>query len=172
MPRKAGYRLRSWRIVPLFVALLLAFDSGCTQSQSGAQSSAPTGGAGRFQRGDPAVEASPPPRASDLSRTSAVASPSPPPGALSLPFSTGEYAITANRDGRSLSVVPIGLATVNGPDRAFVVSAEPPGQAVAVTNLDTRTPMGTVDVGVRPDQVISPPGDAYGPIVVVSDADN
>src|SRR3954452_1600146 len=91
MPRTAGYRLRWWRIVPLFVALLLAFASGCTQSQSGAPSSAPTGGAGRFQRGDPAVEASPPPRASDPSRTSAVASPSPPPGALSLPFSTGEY---------------------------------------------------------------------------------
>src|SRR6266542_3577952 len=176
----AGSWLTSRRLLWLqAVAVLLVIVTACSQSRASTRTNGSPSdrGAGRSDAADaspaPAVVASPIPVASSGS-------------ALSTPLRSGEYAVVANRDDHSLSIVPIGqasiaatvplenapatVATVAGPDRVFVASADPANQALAVTNLDTMAPLANVDVGSRPDQVISPPGGAFGPLVVVSNA--
>ncbi len=108
--------------------------------------------------------------------------------ALSRPLQTGEYAITANRDDHSLSIVPIGLASVvatvpvegaplgvataRGPDRAFALIDSPTSSGLAVTDIDAMTPLGAVEVSPRPDRLLNSPGNVGGPLLMLSDADN
>src|SRR3954453_5617578 len=161
--------LRSWRVVLLLAVLPLVLVTACSQSQGRQRGSSQQGGTDGFQRNAAAAEASPEPQEAQGPRTSppspvaVVASPSPAPGVLSMPLRSGEYAVTANRDDHSLSVVPIGLAavaltvpvdgtplgvaTVNAPDRAFVIAAGPTGQVIDVINLDARALLGSLDLG-------------------------
>ncbi|HEV7666224.1 MAG TPA: hypothetical protein VGQ62_22005, partial [Chloroflexota bacterium] len=101
----------------------------------------------------------------------------------------GEYAVTANQDDRTLSVVPIGAASVAvtvqldvaphsigaapNSDLVLATDSAPTTHAVALATLNSSTETGTIDVGSRPEQVTSPPASGpSGPLLVVSDTDN
>ena len=141
--------------------LLVVILTACSQNQSGSTTSGGPRAGGAGGAAAPAAAPSPTPVAAR------------PDAPLSLPLKSGEYAVTANRDDRTLAIVPIGLgsvvstvpldgtpgsiATVAGPDRAFVASATDAGQALEVTDLDTMSAPTRVEVGASPDQVIGPP---------------
>jgi len=105
-----------------------------------------------------------------------------------LPLS-GEYAVTANMDDRTLSVVPIGAAAVAttvqldlspsavgaapNSDMVLAANSSPSAHDVALASLDASSEAGTIDVGTQPGQVASPPPNfPSGPVLIVSDTDN
>jgi YVTN family beta-propeller protein len=113
-----------------------------------------------------------------------VPSPSAAPGlALGTPL-TGEFAVTANMDDRSLSVVPIGLARALPP---FPVDVAPTSvgtwsntsravtadSAHTVSSVDLAKPTATGDIDVGGAvHVFSANGQGTGPLVLVSDSDD
>src|SRR6266540_320995 len=101
-----------------------------------------------------------------------------------LPLS-GEYAVTANRDDHTLSVVPIGLAravatvSLDAPPRAVatapdsdtaVTISETPSLSLA--SLNSSTVLGSVDAASNAVQVVSPPAEDSGVVLVLSEGDH
>ena len=101
----------------------------------------------------------------------------------------GEYAVTANLDDHSLSVVPIGAAavaatvpldlaprsvgTVPNSDTAVAADDSPSAHSLAIASLNTSAESATVDAGSSPDIVAGPPPNGPGsPLLVVSDTDD
>ena len=100
----------------------------------------------------------------------------------------GEYAVTANLDDRTLSVVPIGAAAVAGtvqldlapstvsaePNSDTVLAADgaPSGHLLAVASLNTSSQSTSIDVGSGSAQVASPPPTVIGGSMLVISADN
>ncbi|HEY3062510.1 MAG TPA: hypothetical protein VGL99_26350, partial [Chloroflexota bacterium] len=96
----------------------------------------------------------------------------------------GEYAVTANRDDRTLSVIPIGLAkavatvsldvpphgvaTAPDSDTAVTISETP---SLGLASLNSSTVLGSVDAASMPIQVVSPPAEGSGVVLVLSDGD-
>jgi DNA-binding beta-propeller fold protein YncE len=143
--------------------------------------------------GRKAVPATAPTEVSDDGASSAIPgsppSPSPTPTdkfMLTSPFPlTGEYIVTANADNRSLSVVPVGLASVaatvplpSAPgaiatapnsDRVFV--ATPAEQALALASLNAGQVVATSSADSHPDQLMGPPPGVDGPLLVLSETD-
>ena len=80
----------------------------------------------------------------------------------------GEFAITANLDDHTLSVVPIGAAAVAttvqldvapravgafpNSDAVLAADGAPASHTAAVANLNTSSEAGTIDLGSRPDE--------------------
>jgi YVTN family beta-propeller protein len=122
-------------------------------------------------------------------RAAAAAVPSPSPVAgqsLGTPV-TGEFAVTANLDDRSLSVVPIGLAQAMPPVRLDVaprsvatwmntsraVAADGSPGADAVASVDLANPRSPTDTDVRGAvHVFSANAGGASALVLVSDSDN
>lgn len=193
-----------WRLVLLLALVILVAATACTSTPSSRGSGTAgtgAGGGGGAQAGQAgqgngfrggggrngaSAEASPQPLPSP-SPSGSLAS-RPVDGGLSMPFRSGEYALTANRDDRSLSIVPVGVATVtasvpvdgtplsvwtaSAPDRAFVLSAGVNGRTLTVTNIDAMTPAQAVEVGTPPDRIGGAPGGAGGPLLLISDSEN
>ena len=105
-----------------------------------------------------------------------------------LPLS-GEYAVTANLGDHSLSVVPIGAATVaetvsldlapralgTAPNSDTVVASDgsADGHVLAIASLNAGSESGTIDAGSRVNQIASPPPNgATSPLLIVNDSDN
>ncbi len=138
----------------------------------------------------PAAAASPSPapaRAAASAVASAVPSPSPVAGVSLGTALTGEFAITANMDDRTLSVVPIGLAQALPPiqldiapqsvaswmNTSRVVAADGSAGAHTLSNLDLASPQSATDIDVGGSvHVFSANGGESSALVVVSDSDN
>jgi hypothetical protein len=105
---------------------------------------------------------------------------------LTSPFPlTGEYIVTANADDRSLSVVPVGLASVaatvplpSAPgaiatapnsDRVFV--ATPAAQALALASLNAGQVVAALSTDSHPDQLVGPPPGVDGSLLILSETD-
>jgi DNA-binding beta-propeller fold protein YncE len=100
----------------------------------------------------------------------------------------GEFAVTANLDDHTLSVVPIGAAAVAttvqldvapsavgafaNSDAVLAADGAPASHAIATASLNASSETGTIDLGGRPDEVAAPPPGADGPALVISDEDN
>ena len=101
----------------------------------------------------------------------------------------GEFAVTANMDDHSLTVVQIGAAAVAttvqldlapravgaapNSDTVFASEGSPSSHQLAVASLNASSESGTIDVGTVPDEIAAPPPTgSSGPLLVVSDADN
>lgn len=102
---------------------------------------------------------------------------------------TGEFAVTGNADDQTLSVVPIGSASVAltvqldlaphsigaapNSDVVAAVDTAPSTHTVTLTSLDSSTELGSVDLGGPPEAVAGPPPNGPDePLLVVSDVDN
>src|SRR5436190_1662585 len=101
---------------------------------------------------------------------------------------TGEFAVTANQDDHSLSIIPIGLASVvatvpldiaprgvataPNSDTALAADAAPSSRALAVASLNATKELASLDAGDHPDLLAAPPVDTSGPVLMVTDADN
>ncbi|MBV9133763.1 MAG: hypothetical protein JO318_13760, partial [Chloroflexi bacterium] len=147
-----------------------------------------------------ATSATPPtPEPSPTAQATAVTQPSgpvPTPDPNQVPFGlhsplplAGEYAVTANMDDHTLSVIPIGAAAVAttvqldlapkaigaapNSDTVFAADGAPSAHQLALASLDASSESGTIDVGVQPGQVAAPPPNyPSGPLLVIGDSDN
>ncbi|HEX8966340.1 MAG TPA: hypothetical protein VF937_00570, partial [Chloroflexota bacterium] len=157
-------------------------------------SGGPTGpNVGPTSTAAPQPTASPTPAATTVPVASAPA-PTPDPRQAAfglhspLPLA-GEFAVTANMDDRTLSVVPIGAAAVAttvqldiapravgaAPNSDTVLAADgsPTGRGLVVASLDASSESGSIDLGSQPEGVASPsPSVASGPLVVISETGN
>jgi len=102
-----------------------------------------------------------------------------------LPLS-GEYAVTANADDRTLAVVPIGLARVvatvpldiapsdvaSAPDSDLAVIAASDSRSVALAALNNNAEVGQLDGGAGVLSVASPAASGYGTVVAVTGDDH
>jgi WD40 repeat protein len=105
-----------------------------------------------------------------------------------LPLS-GEFAVTANQDDHSLSVVPIGAAAVAvtvpldvapravaitpNSDVVFAADGAPASHDVAVVSIDSSTETSTINVGIQPTDVATTAlSSSPSTVVVLSDVDN
>jgi len=101
----------------------------------------------------------------------------------------GEFAVTANQDDHSLSVVPIGAAAVAttvqldlapgsvgaAPNSDMVLAADsaPSSSNLAVASLNNSAQNGTIDGGSPTGALGTPPlSGSNGQLLIVSDADN
>jgi YVTN family beta-propeller protein len=101
----------------------------------------------------------------------------------------GEFAVTANQDDHTLSVIPIGSALVAttvqldvapsaisaapNSDTVLVADGSASTHSLAVASLNASSQSGTIDVGGRADELAAPaPTDVNGPLLVISDADD
>jgi hypothetical protein len=103
-----------------------------------------------------------------------------------LPLS-GEFAVTANLDDHSLSVVPIGMAraietvpldvapyavaTAPDSDTAVTVPGAPEARALALASLNTSSHAPSIDASAHLVQVVSPGVEDSGVVVVIGDDD-
>ncbi len=100
----------------------------------------------------------------------------------------GEFAVVANQDDQTLSVVPIGAATVAttvqldlapravgaapNSDTVVAADADPASHMLAVATLNSSAEAGTVDAGNRPDTLGTPPLiGTNAPVLLISDDD-
>src|SRR5438045_2375692 len=163
-------RRRSSARVATLLGLVLAFGAACSGASSG------SGAVGPTPSGTPPPLPSPTPEPTNVPVASAPA-PTPDPRQQAfglhapLPLA-GEYAVTANLDDHTLSVVPIGAAAVAAtvpldlapravgaaPNSDTVIAADgsPSAHAVAIASLNASTESGTMDVGSPPDVIAAP----------------
>src|SRR5438067_2941115 len=178
--RESAFRWRARRLLTALVALAVVIATACRQSPAASNRAA--GPAVAPGTGPAEAVGSTP--ASPVSNT-----PSQTPanqGALRSPLPLfGEYAVTANRDDRSLSVIRIGLASVVATvpleiaprsvaaqprsDRAFVAGASAGDRAIAIASLDATSEVASLDLGGDAVQMSAPPADSSGPLIVVSE---
>src|SRR5919199_6923360 len=171
----------------LLLGLIAVFAAAC----SGSPSTGPDVGPTPVRTPPPAPSPTPEP-----TTVPAPSGPAPTPNPQQQAFGlhsplplSGEYAVTANMDDHSLSVVPIGAAAVAttvqldlapravgaapNSDTVLVVGSAASAPEVAVASLNASTESGTIDLGTEPEMVAAPPpASAGGPLVVVSEADN
>src|SRR5581483_4067552 len=169
---------RAWRagVFPA-LALLVALATACG-SFAASPSAAGTASA-------PATSTS---RAAGTAARGPTPSVRPSPGASAtvlrapLPLS-GEYAVVASARDRTLSVVPIGLASVAatveldvaphsvatgpGSDQAFVAGDVATDPTIVVASLNAAREDGHLNVGGHVVQVAAPPAGASGPVVLI-----
>ncbi|MBV9172193.1 MAG: hypothetical protein JOZ81_19140, partial [Chloroflexi bacterium] len=164
---------------------------GGTQPAASPSPSAQAGGG--FQRGQGGQGGQAGQGGQRRAAASAVPSPSPAVAATGLAALgatlSGEYAVTANLDDRSLSVIPIGQAraVANVPldiapsssvaamatsDRVYVSDQASGSHTLAQVSLSSASQTGRVDAGDTVDRIVSPPGAATGPLLVLTAGDN
>ena len=168
------------------LGLLLALAAACSSAPPG-PTVAPT------TASTPPAVPSPTPEATSVPVPAAPA-PTPDPRQQAfglhspLPLS-GEFAVTANMDDHTLSVIPIGAASVAttvqldlaprsvgvAPNSDTVLAADgsPAAHSAAIASLNSCAASGMLDLGVQPEAVAAPsPSSARGPLVIVSQTDN
>src|SRR5205807_1261303 len=155
-----------------------------------------SGNPGNQVAAGPTVAATPPPQPSPTPEATSVpipSAPAPTPNPQQQAFGlhsplplAGEYAVTANLDDRTLSVVPIGAAAVAttvqldlapraigaAPNSDTVLAADGSATSheLAVASLNSSSESGTIDVGTAPEQVAAPPpSSAGGQLLVISE---
>ncbi|HTD76589.1 MAG TPA: hypothetical protein VK898_03060, partial [Chloroflexota bacterium] len=185
-----------WTAIALVAAMALG--AACGSPAAGPQpASAPAATPSAAATAE-ATAAAPSSGAAAIAQSTAVApgGPAPTPDPRQQAFGlhaplplAGEYAVTANLDDHTLSVVPIGAAAVAAtvpldlapravgaaPNSDTVIAADgsPSAHAVAIASLNASTESGTLDVGSPPDVIAAPPPNGpTGPLLVVSDTDD